>query len=408
MCIVRHSFYPSELNVKREAEALLEHGYDVHVLCLRKADEPAHEIVDGVRVRRLPIGHRRGRIGRYLLEYSAFFALALLELLRLHLQRRLCAVQVNTMPDYLVFTTVPLRLAGVKVVLHMHEPMPELFGTIFGRWYHRPVLGVIKLAERLSLAYADRALTVTREMRETFGRRGADVDKISVIVNVPDDRVFQPERHSELAAWAAARREKEREAGVFRVLSHGAIEERYGLDLIVRAVARLKADIPGVRFRFMGQGDFLEQLLALAERLGVGAEVCHLGFVPFESMIEEILSAHVTVVPVKRNPYSILVHTNKMYEYVALGRPVIASRLDSVAAYFPDDTLLYFEPGDDGDLAERLRYAFAHREEMARRAEAAARIYQAYRWRDEKKAYLAVYNELLGGSGRHAAAAARA
>ena len=63
VCIVRHSFYPFELNVKREAEALLEDGFEVHVICLRGENEAAYEVVEGVEVHRLPVGHRRGRIG---------------------------------------------------------------------------------------------------------------------------------------------------------------------------------------------------------------------------------------------------------------------------------------------------------------------------------------------------------
>jgi hypothetical protein len=172
VCIVRHGFYPAELNLKREAEALLEDGYNVHVICLRKDGEAARETVEGVQVRRLPVGHRRGRIGRYLFEYNAFFVLASLELLRLHARCRLRAVQINTMPDYLVFTALLPRLTGAKVVLHMHEPMPELFGTLFPGRRHRHLVGAIRLAERLSLAYADHVLTVTREMRENFARRG--------------------------------------------------------------------------------------------------------------------------------------------------------------------------------------------------------------------------------------------
>jgi glycosyltransferase involved in cell wall biosynthesis len=183
------------------------------------------------------------------------------------------------------------------------------------------------------------------------------------------------------------------------VLCHGAIEERYGLDLIVRAVARLAPELPGLRFRLMGQGSHLEHVLALARELGVEPQVDYLGFVPFATMIEEILAADAAVVPVKANPYSVLVHTNKMYEYVAMGRPVVASRLDSVAAYFPENTLLYFEPGDDADLARKLRHALTHPDEMAQRVQRASAVYEAYRWQRERGKYLAVYEGLLGTPG---------
>jgi glycosyltransferase involved in cell wall biosynthesis len=236
-------------------------------------------------------------------------------------------------------------------------------------------------------------LTVTREMRDNFGSRGADINKITVVVNVPDDRVFRLDRYDHLKERIAAVKKEERRKGIFRVLCHGTIEARYGVDLIVRAVARLMDDIPGIEFRFMGAGEDLPAVLDLARELRAESHVTFLGFVPFETMIEEILTADVTVVPVKKNPYSVLVHTNKMYEYVALHKPVVASRLDSVAAYFPEDSLVFFEPGNDADLADKLRYVFAHPEEMSTNATG---IYETYRWEREKKKYLGVYNALLG------------
>jgi glycosyltransferase involved in cell wall biosynthesis len=156
--------------------------------------------------------------------------------------------------------------------------------------------------------------------------------------------------------------------------------------------------MPGLRFRFMGEGDDLGRVLALAQELGVADQVCYLGYVPFETMIEEILAADAAVVPMRRNPYSVLVHTNRMYEYMALGRPVIASRLDSVAAYFPEDSILYFEPGSDADLADRLRHLSAHPEEARQRVRRTRELYEGHRWEHEKQKYLAVYDGLLGGA----------
>ena len=397
VAIVRHSFYPFELNVKREAEALHGAGFDVHVICLCGDGEKRSDVLDGVRIHRLPIGHRRGKILRYLWEYNAFFLLASIHLARLHRRHRFCAVQVNTMPDYLVFAALYPKLTGARIVLHLHEPIPELFETMFGgHWYTRAFVAVVTWGEKVSIRFAHRCLTVTEEMKRNYIRRGADADRITVIVNVPDDRFFQLERYAHLAAKVAAIKAEERARGVFRVLTHGAIEERYGFDTIVRAVARVRADIPGLQFRFMGAGGHLAEVTDIAAREGVSDRVTHLGFVAFEQMIEEILLADVCVVAVKRNAYSVLVHTNKMYEYVALHRPVIASRLDSVTATFPDDALLYFAPGNDDDLAGAFRHAFAHPEEMQRRVDAATAVYERHRWEREKQTYLAVYD----GAGR--------
>ncbi len=402
VCILRHSSYPAELNVRREAEALLKDGYEVHVICLRDESQLSHEDVGGVQVRRLPVRHRRGRISRYLFEYNVFLLLASFELLQLHLRCRLRAIQVNTMPDYLVFAALIPRLLGVKVVLHLHEPMPELFTTMFPQRRYAWLRALIRWSERLSLAFADRVLTVTEEMRETVSRRGADSAKITVIVNVPDDDLIR------LPRQVAAMHPEALPNGprAFRILCHGSIEERYGFDLVVRAVARLASDIPGIEFRFMGKGDYVPALQAFAKELKVEAHVTYLGFVPFETMIAEILAADVTVVPMRRNPYSVLVHTNKMFEYLALERPVVASRLDSVAAYFPDDAILYFNPDDEVDLARRLREVFADRDATAKRVQAATKIYESYRWTHERRKYLAVYDSLLGGRMKASQAAA--
>jgi glycosyltransferase involved in cell wall biosynthesis len=161
----------------------------------------------------------------------------------------------------------------------------------------------------------------------------------------------------------------------------------------------VKDVIPGIQFRLMGEGEYLPALRARAEMLGIASRLQYLGFVPFETMIEEILSADATVVAMHRSSYSALVHTNKMYEYIALERPVIASRLESVSRYFPEDTLVYFEPGDEDDLARRLLHVLTNPVEMRRRVGRTSEVYNSFRWEHQRKNYLAVYDELLTGVG---------
>jgi glycosyltransferase involved in cell wall biosynthesis len=394
VAIVRHSFYPFELNVKREAEALRDAGFAVHVICLRGKGEAPRESIDGVEVYRLPVDHKRGKILRYLYEYNAFFILAAFKLARLHRAHDFAAVQVNTMPDYLVYTAWYPKRKGAKVILHLHEPVPELFDTMFsGRRITKPFIWLLKKVEQDAIRFADRVLTVTEQMRDNYVRRGADPSKITVIVNVPDDRHFRFEKYQAIAERAEQARAERRQRGGFRVVTHGAIEERYGYDTVVRAIARARETIPGIEFRFMGGGDYLADVKRIAETVSVRERIEYLGFVPFDQMIEEILMADVCVVAVKKSPYSVLVHTNKMYEYMALRRPVIASQLDSVAAYAPEGSILFFEPGNDLDLSEKFIYAAQHPEQLEAQVERASQLYQKHRWDRERTAYLDGYGE---------------
>ena len=219
--------------------------------------------------------------------------------------------------------------------------------------------------------------------------------KITVVLNVPDDRLFRPEQYEHLRRKVEAEKAG-RASGVFRVFTHGAVEERYGIGTIVRAIARLKDGLPSIEFRFMGKGECVDAVLALARELGVADQCRYLGFVPFEQMIEEILAADVCVVAMKKNPYSDLVHTNKMFEYISLRRPVVASRLDSTASYFPDDCLVYFDPDNADDLSAKLSWVQAHPDETIQMIDAASERYKAYGWEQERRKYLGVYEDLLG------------
>jgi glycosyltransferase involved in cell wall biosynthesis len=383
---VRHSYYPSELNLKREAEALREEGFEVSIICLRGEGEAARETVDGIAIHRMPVSHQRGAIFRYLIEYNLFFLLASVQLASMHLRRRFAVVQVNTMPDYLVFVGLLPRLTGARVVLHVHEPMPELFATLFPGPKYALLLILIRLSERLSIAFADQVLTVTEQMKLRLVERGANASKITVILNVPDARVL---------STAAPGSSPTPDDPAPYILTHGAIEQRYGPDIIVRAMALLATDLPQLEFHLLGSGDFVDEVLALAQDLGVAERVRYLGFIPFDTMVAEVRNARAGIVPMCSNAYSNLVHTNKMYEYIEFGRPVIASRLRAVEAYFGDDAIAYFEPDDPSDLARRVRETLADPDEATRRARRATEVYEELRWAHEREKYLSVYRALV-------------
>jgi hypothetical protein len=127
-CMVVHAYYPlGETRVEREALALIEQGYEVDVLCLRDQDEPAQEVTDGVNIYRLSVKRHRGRgPALQMLEYLAFFILVMAKLFVLHRQRRYGVVQAHNLPDFLVFSALWPKLTGARVILDLHDLMPEL------------------------------------------------------------------------------------------------------------------------------------------------------------------------------------------------------------------------------------------------------------------------------------------
>jgi glycosyltransferase involved in cell wall biosynthesis len=382
ICIVRQRDY-YELSLRREAEALRDAGFEVDVVCLRQPGSPAVEVDDGVTLHRLPLRRRRGGPLGYLWDYFAFFVAATLTVARLHLRRRYRVVQANSMPDVLVFTALVPRLMGAKVVAFMKEPTPELGET---KYESARVGRFLQFVEQAALRFADLAFTVTEDLKETQVARGARADKIKVVLNGPDARHllrYRTDVAPDPEWWTA--------------ICHGLVDERYGHDTMVRAVALARKKIPNLRLRITGTGDYVAELERLIREEGMQDCVQYLGWLDMPDLVAELCRADVGIVAQKSSSYSNLVHTNKMYEYMLLDTPVVASRLRSTARYFGDDAVQYFEPGSPESLADALVTLHADGERQRALVAAARDKCREYSWAAQKEIYLSGYAALLNG-----------
>ncbi len=219
VCIIKQCYYPMHMHVRRDAETLVAHGYEVDVLCLRRKGEKKEENIGGVNVYRLPGEHHRRSVPRYFFEYSAFFILVSLKLAQLSLKRRYDVVEVDTMPDFLVFTTLFPRLLGTKVILYMFENTPDLFTSTFKKSQRHIGTRVLRLIERVSAGYAHRIISADGlPYKRVLESHGVPGDKIAVVLNVPNEEVFNTRS---LPA--------PEEDGRFRIMTHGMILKRYGV-----------------------------------------------------------------------------------------------------------------------------------------------------------------------------------
>jgi len=384
ICIVRHYYYPEDPRSRREAESLADAGHQVDILTLRHPDEPAHEVINGVNVRRLPVQHYRGSLFHYAYEYGAFFILAFLVVTGRFLRRRYDVVQVNSLPDFLIFVGAACKLLGARLVLDMHECTPELYCTKYGVTQRNPVVRILCWVEQLSLAFADQIITCTPQQRAIFASRGTPEGKIAVVLNAANSAIFRP-RTPEPLLWEPG--------GAFRLVSHGLVVERYGLDTMVRAVALLAQEIPGIVLHVYGKGDYLPEMQKLACELGVADKVIAYGFVPEEELLEGIAQAHVGVIAAKRDNFRELTHTQKMYEYVAMRKPVVIAETSAVRTHFDDSCFQFFKSDDAADLARALLALYNNPSRALTMVEAASERYRGYSWEAQRH----VYSEALLG-----------
>jgi glycosyltransferase involved in cell wall biosynthesis len=383
VCLVRHWYYPHDNHLKRDAEALLASGWEVDVVCLRKKGEKAREVVKGVQVYRLPVEHHRGSAWRYLWEYSAFLLLAFVQLTLLFLRKRYQVIEVSNMPDILVFSTLVPRLLGTRVVLYMREQMPETFASVFGAKKRHPFVQFLSLLQRLSMAYADHIIVPGTLGKEYFQASGVPGDKISVIENAPDEDIFHPLTLPQ-------------ENGHFRLVTHGSLLERYGVQTLLRAVPLLVGEIPNLEVWVVGDGEYRPALEDLSRGLQVEDRVRFTGWLPFTDLPKVISEAQVGVVAVDYAadwlPNKWL--PNKILEYLAMGKPVVVSGLEAYKAYVPEEAALYFRPGDERELARCVLELYRDPKRRAAMAARGQAIYEQIRWSVTKEKYLTIFEGL--------------
>ena len=389
-CMVVHAYYPvGETRVQREALALLEAGYEVDVLCLRDGGERVVDAEEGINIYRLPIKRYKGYgLLVQLLEYLAFFMLAFFKLLSLYPKRRYGTIQVHNLPDFLIFCAIYPKLRGAKVILDLHDLMPEFFAAKSESDMNSLPVRVVTWQERLSCRFADHVITVTDVWQETLIQRGVPAHKVSVVMNVADGRIFH--RLSETSLASA-------NGEYFNLIYHGTFTHRYGVDLIVRAVDKVRRELPNIQAILVGDGEYREDLLQLTSELGLEEYVdLSRQIIPAMELPPIIRHAHVGIVPNRSNIFTDGLLPTKLMEYVAVGTPVIAAQTPTINAYFDETMVQFFKPGDVDDLAKCIIALSQDRQSLSQFAHNADRFNEKYSWDRVAAEYVATVDGLNG------------
>ncbi|MFA5891131.1 MAG: glycosyltransferase [Actinomycetota bacterium] len=371
--IVTHSYYLRDTRPRRHAQALAAAGWDVEVLCARDEGESVTERASGILIRRLPARRRRGSKFRYIYEYLSFAALCLVAITALHIRRRYDLVYVFSIPNALVLSAAVPRILGARVILDVRDPMPEFFQSKYALADAHPLVRALLVEEAISCRFASRVVTVHEALADVLTRSGRRRSDISVVMNAPDPRVFS-------GSPAAIRRDPSDRT----ILYAGTVADRYGVDTLVRALGRLRDDIPALRLRVVGDGDLVPRLRELARAEGVDHRLLFDGPVPLDRVPGIVGECWLGGQPHRTDPLMRFCFSTKVLEWAALGLPVLCARTEAFARAFTDEEFLFVRPGDLDDLCEKIRQADADPEGLAARAARARLSVQRFDWDREK------------------------
>lgn len=379
--LVAYTTYIYDARVKRHAEALVARGDTVDVICL-EPDQTTN--FNGINLIPIRMRQFRGSLRTgYLRTYLTFFFRAFLIAARLSLKRRYDLVIVCTMPDAAVVTAMGPKLLGSKVLLDIHDTMPELYLEKFGNRASTLGARLLKFQERASAWLAHHVLAVHEPHAQRLVESGIRRSKITVVVNSPDPALFR------------AHRSRHCHQNAFTLLCHGTLTRRLGVDTAIEAIQMLRERLPALRLRFIGTGDHKNNAEALTARLGLQSRVIFEPPVPVERLSSVLTEASAGLVPNLASSATHLMLPAKLLEYAVSGVPTIAARLRTIEHYFPGDSVRYFEPNSPASLAEAIEELYYDRrlgDSLARRA---GEVVSQLSWEQQRGQLFSAVDSLL-------------
>jgi len=358
LILVENLPVPFDRRVWLESKALTQAGWQVSVICPKGPGwTKPYEEIDGVAIHRYdPPPPTKGAVS-YLWEFTYCWLQTAWLSLRVAFGRGFDVLHACNPPDTFFLLGAFYKLWGVKFLFDQHDLSPEVYVSRFGKegfWYQG-----LRLLERLTYATSDLVIATNESYKETAIRRGwLAPDDVVVVRSGPESGRFVG-----LAPDPALKRGK-----TFLVAYLGVMAPQDGVDFLLRA-ARILLERRGARdvaFTLIGSGDSFEDLKKMTTELGPDVLIEFTGRIP-DAEVEAILStADVCVGPDPKNPLNDVSTMNKILEYMALGKPIVAFDLRETR-YSAGEGALYARPNEEEDLAAKIDQLLrdpARREEM--------------------------------------------
>ncbi len=382
------SQYPGDPRVRREAEALERAGVAVDVLCLRGESESEVEQFGRVTAYRvMKRSDNKESLPAYVWHTLCFISVVWFAFLRLSRRHRYRLLQVHNMPDYLVFIGFWQKLWGLPIVLDLHDLTVELFASRWNSRKSRLLLPVVRFLEKISCCFADHLITTSNGFRDCLIRRGIPSEKITLVLNSADHTIFQspkplPEKREEKC----------------RILYHGTVKERFGIHVVIEAMPQVRQALPEATLTIIHGAFDPAYRVELEEKIAsLGLQECVQleKFRPLEEIVKFIHESDIGIVPYMSDIFMDIALSTKSFEYVAMGLPVVASRLPSITSLFDEECVAYFEAGNAEDCANQLVQLHRDTERKRRHVKNALLAYQEIAWPIMEKRYVDLINRAM-------------
>jgi len=383
VCLAAYKFYESVPRMFQFASALVERGDSVDVIALRRSGQPAFEIVNGVRIHRvqLRVVDESGPIS-HIFKMLRFILVAGMVISKNHLVRKYDLIQVFSVPDCLVFAAVLPKLTGASIILDVYDIVPEFYAAKYGISKQSAIFRALLWAERSSMKFSDHVTITNLLWYDRVTARSAPPAKCTTIETVPSSTLFYP-------------RAKHRIDDLFIIIYPGTLNRHQGVDIAVRAFARISNDIPKAQFHIYGEGPSRCSLIKLVKDLELEERILFWDLLPTESIVRIMADADLAIVPKRASSdFGNEASSTKIGEFMSLGVPIIVSKTKIECHYYTCDQVKFFESEDEADLADSIKLLYGDAILRSQFVNNAAKYMQENNWEVKKERYLQVIDLL--------------
>jgi glycosyltransferase involved in cell wall biosynthesis len=389
------SIFPPDVRVEKEARALLNAGHELLLLSMGTNHRPSEEVIDGIKVIRTMVPPSQIILKRAwdLFNFTCTFIDPFWE------KALTDAINANK-PDVLHVHDLRMLKTGISIahksdlrlVIDLHENYPEGLKVWRVGWQGKLINFISpiwrwKQMEKTYLPLADRIVTVVNEAKEHYiNDCSVTSGKITVVMNVEDLEYFHSLPINEMKKYTP----------YFSILYVGGFGIHRGIHTAIQAMPLVLNKITNARLILVGSGGNEVELKRLAIESGVEETVEFCGLQPFDSIPSYISASDICLVPHISSGHTNSTIPHKLFQYMALAKPVIVSSAKPLARIVEETKAgLVYPSGDADALAEAIIKLHDDSELAANTSQAGLKaVKETYNWQFEGNKLIKLYEDM--------------
>ncbi len=364
--------YPADIRVKKETTALLQSGFEIHLLCLRKKNQEPTEQVEGIFVHRIDAGKSNYTLAFWDVVMSLSFVHPVFKsaIRKIITKEGIRFVHVHDLP--LAGTALKLKKElTLKVIVDLHENYPEALRTWF-IWKKNPIARIKNALfmnperwsrfEKKACEEADVVIAVVEEMKNRLLRDHSIDEKKIIVVSNTEDKSFVNQTIDHTVYESLK--------GKFIITYSGGIGPHRGVDVAIRGMQHLK-DKENIQLAIVGFGSqaVMNNLHKLVHDLKL-RNVHFFGYQPFSKFYSYMCLADVNVIPHQSNGHTDHTIPHKLFQGMMTGKPMLVSSSAPLKRIVESSQSgLVFEANNPEDFANKVTTLYENknlRDQLAR------------------------------------------